>query len=57
MARLEELLTLCWLPTTILVAALLREQLVGILGTSSLVLGREVITMVGCFRRETGEAE
>ena len=36
---------------------MLREQLVGILGTSSLVLGREVITMVGCFRRETGEAE
>lgn len=69
MARLEELLTLCWLPTTILVAALLTGHLppdssnlrdpvvVGSLGTSSLVLGRDVITMVGCLRRETGEVE
>ena len=73
MARLEELFTpLCpacpGCPTRILVLALLalhlpavsstaRELELGSLGTRRRVVGREVITIVGCFSRETGEAE
>ena len=39
------------------VSSTARELELGSLGTRRRVVGREVITIVGCFSRETGEAE